>query len=199
MFRRLTLSVLAALSLIVLAPALSGAADTPAATANPQVVVETSLGTIRLELFSKEAPLSVKNFLDYAADKHYDGTIFHRVIPGFMIQGGGFTADLAQKATKAPIKNEAANGLKNKRGTVAMARTQVVDSASSQFYINVVDNGFLDHRDNSMQGFGYAVFGKVVAGMEVADAIAGVKTGMQKGFRDVPLTPVVIKSVRLVK
>jgi peptidyl-prolyl cis-trans isomerase A (cyclophilin A) len=198
MIRRITLLALAAVCLLSLSPALAAAATAPAA-ANPQVVVETSLGTIRIELFGKEAPLSVKNFLDYAAGGFYDGTIFHRVIPGFMIQGGGFTADLVQKQAKAPIKNEAGNGLKNKRGTVAMARTQIVDSASSQFYINVVDNGFLDHRDNSMQGYGYAVFGKVVAGMEVADAIAGVKTGIQKGFRDVPLTPVVIKSVKVVK
>jgi peptidyl-prolyl cis-trans isomerase A (cyclophilin A) len=198
MIRRIALLALSAVCFLALSPASSIAAGTPAA-ANPQVVVETSLGTIRIELFTKEAPISVKNFLDYAADKFYDGTVFHRVIPGFMIQGGGFSADLIQKSTKAAIKNEATNGLKNKRGTVAMARTQIVDSASSQFFISVVDNGFLDQRDQTMQGYGYAVFGKVVSGMEVADAIAGVKTGTQKGFRDVPLTPVVIKSVRIVK
>jgi peptidyl-prolyl cis-trans isomerase A (cyclophilin A) len=199
MIRRISLLILSAVCLLAISPVLSFAASKAAPAANPQVVMETSLGTIRLELFTTEAPVSVKNFLDYAAANYYDGTVFHRVIPGFMIQGGGFTADLVQKQTKASIKNEATNGLKNMRGTIAMARTQIVDSATSQFFINVVDNGALDHRDQSIPGFGYAVFGKVVAGMEVADAIAGVKTGIQKGFRDVPLTPVVIKSVRLVK
>jgi len=166
---------------------------------NPTLVVETSLGTVKIELFQKEAPISVKNFLDYAKSGFYDGTIFHRVIPGFMIQGGGFTADLTMKPTKAEIKNEAANGLKNERGTLAMARTNVVDSASSQFFINVANNEFLNHQPGGPAVYGYAVFGKVTSGMDVVDKIATTKTGIQKGFSDVPVTPVVIKSVKLVK
>jgi peptidyl-prolyl cis-trans isomerase A (cyclophilin A) len=165
---------------------------------NPVVEVDTSLGNIRIELFEKEAPVSVKNFLEYAKAGFYGGTVFHRVIAGFMIQGGGFTPDLKQKATRAPIKNEAGNGLKNQRGTLAMARTGIVDSATAQFYINVVNNDFLNHRDNSQQGFGYAVFGKVTQGMEVVDKIAGVRT-VTRGFPDVPETPVIIKSVKVVK
>lgn len=199
MIRRTTLVLALALMTLLAASPFAMAAAAPAGAANPQVVMETSLGTIRLELFAKEAPISVKNFLDYASSGFYNGTVFHRVIPGFMVQGGGFTSDLTEKKTNPPIKNEATNGLKNKRGTIAMARTQVVDSASSQFFINVVDNGFLDNRNQSPGGFGYAVFGKVLSGMEVADAIAAVQTGIQKGFRDVPLTPVVIKSVKVVK
>ena len=166
---------------------------------NPVVVMETSLGTVKMELFQNEAPLSVKNFLDYTNGGYYNGTIFHRVIPNFMIQGGGFTADMKTKPAKAPIKNEAGNGLKNDRGTLAMARSMMVDSASSQFFINVVNNDYLNHRDNSPQGFGYAVFGKVIEGMDVVDKIAAVKTGMQKGFQDVPETAVVIKSMKVVK
>jgi peptidyl-prolyl cis-trans isomerase A (cyclophilin A) len=161
------------------------------------LLMETSLGNVKLELFAKEAPISVKNFLDYVGSRFYDGAIYHRVIPGFMIQGGGFTADLNQKQTNPPIKNEADNGLKNLRGTLAMARTMVVDSATAQFFINVVDNGALNHRDKTQQGYGYAVFGKVTEGMEVVDKIAAVKTGMQKGFRDVPEIAVVIKSMKV--
>ena len=159
--------------------------------------METSLGNVKLELFAKEAPISVKNFLDYVNSRFYDGTVYHRVIPNFMIQGGGFTADLKQKQTNLPIKNEADNGLKNRSGTLAMARTMVVDSATAQFFINVVDNGSLNHRDKTPQGYGYAVFGKVSEGMDVVDKIAAVKTGTQKGFRDIPETPVVIKSVKV--
>ncbi len=159
--------------------------------------METSLGNVKLELFTKEAPISVRNFLGYVTGGFYDGTVYHRVIPNFMIQGGGFTADLQQKQTNPPIKNEADNGLKNRRSTLAMARTMVVDSATAQFFINVKDNGFLDHRDKTQQGYGYAVFGKVSEGMDVVDKIAAVKTGMQKGFRDVPETPVVIKSMKV--
>jgi peptidyl-prolyl cis-trans isomerase A (cyclophilin A) len=166
---------------------------------NPVVVMETSLGTVKLELFQKEAPISVKNFLDYANSGYYDGTIFHRVIPNFMIQGGGFTADVKPKpGSKAPIKNEAGNGLKNDRGTLSMARTMMVDSATAQFFINVVNNDYLNHRDDSPQGFGYAVFGKVIEGMDVVDKIAAVKT-VRKGFPDVPETTVVIKSVKVLK
>lgn len=166
---------------------------------NPVVVMETSMGNVKLELFEKEAPISVKNFLDYINSGFYSGTIFHRVIPGFMVQGGGFTTDFKQKPANAPIKNEAGNGLNNQRGTLAMARTGVVDSATAQFFINVVNNDFLNHRDNSMQGYGYAVFGKVVDGMDVVDKIAAVKTGFSHGFPDVPEQQVVIKSMKVLK
>ena len=166
-----------------------------AADANPKLVIETSLGNVKVELFQKEAPISVKNFLAYAKS----GTIFHRVIPGFMVQGGGFTASMQEKQTNPPIKNEATNGLANLRGTLAMARTNVVDSASAQFFINVADNGFLNHRAGSPQVFGYAVFGKVISGMEVVDKIVAVQTGVQNGMGDVPLTPVLIKKVTVVK
>lgn len=160
------------------------------------VVIETSHGDIKLELDNEKAPISVKNFLRYAEKGHYNDTIFHRVIKNFMIQGGGMTADLVPKPTDAPIKNEAGNGLKNLRGTIAMARTGVVDSATSQFFINTVDNAFLDHKDESVQGFGYAVFGKVVAGMDVVDKIGNAPTGMRNRFRDVPVETVTIKAVR---
>ena len=165
---------------------------------NPVVTLETSLGNVKIELYEKEAPLSVRNFLDYTKSGFYSGTVFHRVIPGFMVQGGGFTVDLRQKPTDAPIKNEAGNGLKNQRGTLAMARTGIVDSATAQFFINTVDNGFLNQRDTTQQGFGYAVFGKVVEGMDVVDKIAAVRT-VNRGFPDVPETPVIIKSIKLLK
>jgi cyclophilin family peptidyl-prolyl cis-trans isomerase len=160
-----------------------------------KATIETDLGTIELELDEKKAPITVKNFVDYAKSGHYNDTIFHRVINGFMIQGGGFTADMNQKETKEPIRNEAMNGLKNDRGTIAMARTMVVDSATSQFFINLVDNSFLNFRNPSPQGFGYAVFGKVTKGMEVVDAIAKVQTGNKGMHQDVPVKPVVIKKV----
>lgn len=169
-----------------------------AAGKNPVVLMETSMGNVKLELFEKEAPISVKNFIDYADSGFYNGTIFHRVIPGFMIQGGGFTADLKEKSTKAPIKNEATNGLKNTRGTLAMARTSVVDSATAQFFINVVDNAFLNHRNTGMQGYGYAVFGKVLEGMDVVDKIAAVKT-VYKTMPDMPEKNVVIKTIKVLK
>src|SRR3972149_8867242 len=136
--------------------------------------METSLGNIKIELDQAKAPITVKNFLSYVDEKFYDGTIFHRVIGNFMIQGGGFTADMQQKRVKAPIKNEAGNGLKNMTGTMAMARTNVVDSATAQFFINVVDNDFLDHQNTTSQGFGYAVFGKVIQGMDVVEKIKAV-------------------------
>jgi len=160
-----------------------------------KATIETTLGTISLELDDNKAPATVENFAKYAKDGHYDGTIFHRVIDGFMIQGGGFTKDMNQKATREPIRNEAMNGLKNRRGTIAMARTMVVDSATSQFFINLVDNDFLDFRSPTPQGFGYAVFGAVTAGMDVVDAIAKVKTGSIGPHQNVPETPVVIKKV----
>lgn len=161
-----------------------------------KVKIETSLGIIAIELDEENAPVSVQNFLQYVDDKHYNGTIFHRVISDFMIQGGGFTEDLKQKSTKKPIKNEAGNGLKNDRGTIAMARTNVVDSATSQFFINLKDNDFLNHQDDSPQRFGYAVFGKVVEGMEVVDKIAGVETTTKRGMQDVPVYAVTINSVK---
>jgi peptidyl-prolyl cis-trans isomerase B (cyclophilin B) len=166
--------------------------------ANPQVVLETSLGSITLELFEDKAPVTVKNFLDYVAAGHYDGTVFHRVIEGFMVQGGGFDASLKQKPTRASIKNESSNGLSNTRGTVAMARTSVPDSATSQFFINVVDNGFLD-RAQAADRVGYCVFGKVVSGMDVVDKIRTSKTGRKGPFSsDAPLENISIVSAKQV-
>ena len=159
--------------------------------------MDTSLGKIKIELYAKEAPISVKNFLEYANKGFYNGTIFHRVINGFMIQGGGFTQEFHQKPTNAPIRNEAGNGLKNDRGTIAMARTNAPDSATSQFFINVVNNDGLNRP--RPDGVGYAVFGKVIAGMDVVDKIKSVRTGVKMGMPDVPETPVVIKSVTVVK
>ena len=155
------------------------------------------MGTITLELDNEKAPATVANFIEYAKTGHYDGTIFHRVIDGFMIQGGGFTKDMNQKPTGEPIRNEAMNGLKNMRGTIAMARTMVVDSATSQFFINLVDNDFLDFRSPTPQGFGYAVFGKVIDGMDVVDQIAKVGTGDCGPHQNVPTTPVVIRKVTI--
>ena len=181
---------------IVLILLLLCIAVTPA-LAKEVVIIETNKGEITVELDAVNAPISVKNFLAYVDQGFYKETIFHRVIPGFMIQGGGMTADLqARPPTNAPIKNEAGNGLKNMRGTIAMARTGIVDSATSQFFINLVDNKSLDHRDQSSAGFGYAVFGKVVGGMEVVDKIATTPTGMKNRFNDVPLETIVIKEVR---
>lgn len=161
------------------------------------LILKTSEGDIKVELFEKEAPLSAQNFLDYATAGFYSGTVFHRVIDGFMIQGGGFSADMQRKETKAPIKNEGGNGLENKKYTLAMARTSVPDSATSQFFINTNDNGFLD-RAQSSDGVGYAVFGKVIEGTEVVDKIGKVKTGTKAGMQDVPVNPVVIESVEVV-
>lgn len=162
-----------------------------------QVVLETTKGEIVLELYADKAPLTVKNFLNYIEASFYSNTIFHRVIPGFMIQGGGFSRDMQKKnPIQAPIKNEAFNGLKNDRGAIAMARTQAPHSASSQFFINTVDNAFLNYKNQTMSGWGYAVFGKVVKGMEVVDAISKVATGIQGRFRDVPKTPVEIIKAR---
>ena len=166
--------------------------------ANPSVLLSTNLGDITIELDEEKAPITVANFLSYVDDKFYDGTIFHRVIPGFMIQGGGMTADLSHKPTKKPIKNEAQNGLKNDRGTIAMARTMVVDSATSQFFINTVDNDFLNFVAPNSQQFGYAVFGKVTKGMDVVDKIEAVKTGSVSYYRDVPQQTVEILSIRRV-
>jgi peptidyl-prolyl cis-trans isomerase A (cyclophilin A) len=154
---------------------------------------ETTLGEFTVELFEKEAPVTVANFLKYIDDGFFDGTIFHRIVPGFVIQGGGFTEDMSQKRTHPTIKNEADNGLKNERGTLSMARTNDINSATSQFFVNLKDNDFLDHKRGN---FGYAVFGKVTRGMEVIDQIAAVETGRRKGHEDVPLEAVIMTSVR---
>jgi cyclophilin family peptidyl-prolyl cis-trans isomerase len=170
-----------------------GAAPSKPATGKPQVAMLTSKGRIVIELEPALAPVTTQNFIDYVQSGHYNGLVFHRVIAGFMIQGGGFDADLNQKANRPPIVNEGKNGLKNNRGTIAMARTQVLDSATSQFFINLVNNAPLDYPNNG----GYAVFGKVVEGMEVVDAIAAVRTTMKKGMQDVPAEAVVIQSAEL--
>lgn len=163
---------------------------------NMQIIMETSLGTIKLELYSDKAPLTVSNILAYVDAEFYDNTIFHRVINGFMIQGGGFTADMTQKPTKPPVKNEADNGEKNDRGTIAMARTSFVDSATCQFFINLVDNESLNFKSKTDAGYGYCVFGKVIDGMEVVDKIAAVKTANANRHANVPIEPVIIKTVR---
>ena len=154
---------------------------------------ETTLGDITIEMLEQEAPLTTANFLKYVDDGYFDGTIFHRIVPGFVIQGGGFTADMTQKHTQPPVKNEADNGVKNKRGSLSLARTNDINSATSQFFVNLKDNDFLDH---SRGNFGYAVFARVTAGMDVIDKIAAVGTGRRGGFDDVPLEAVIIKSVR---
>jgi len=166
---------------------------------NPQVMLETSMGNIQVELFKGKAPITVRNFLSYIKDSFYDGLIFHRVIKDFMVQGGGMNENLETKKPKYAIKNEANNGLLNKRGTLAMARTAVVDSATCQFFINTVDNAFLDHKGKRDEDFGYCVFGQVLEGMDVVDQIRGVKTGNKSGHSDVPLEPVFIVSARLIE
>ena len=168
----------------------------PDGEVNPVVVMETSEGTVKIELFADKAPKTVENFLGYVDGKFYDGTIFHRVIEDFMIQGGGFTPDMQQKPTKAPVKNEARADLPNDRGTLAMARTSDVDSATAQFFINVKDNDDLNHKDETAKGFGYCVFGKVTEGMDVVDKIKKVRTGKKGPLDDVPVETVTIKSIR---
>lgn len=164
--------------------------------ANPEVLISTNFGDISVELYETDAPISVKNFLDYVDAEFFDDTIFHRVIPGFMVQGGGFTADMNQKETREQIKNEASNGRKNLRGTLAMARTSVVDSATAQFFINLVDNDFLNFKGPSPQTFGYCVFGEVSDGMDVVDKIAAVQTATRGMHQDVPRDNVMINSIR---
>jgi cyclophilin family peptidyl-prolyl cis-trans isomerase len=171
------------------------AEEEAAAAGNPTVVMQTSQGTIEIELWPDKAPISVKNFLSYADQGFYDGTIFHRVIKGFMIQGGGLDKEMKKKTTAGPIKNEADNGLKNTAGTIAMARTPAVDSATSQFFINTVDNQALDHAGPGSR-FGYAVFGKVVSGSDVVQAIESTQTTVRAGMKDVPSEPIVIESVK---
>jgi cyclophilin family peptidyl-prolyl cis-trans isomerase len=184
-----------AFMIISVAAAFIAVAAIPLQAANPRVLMKTSKGDITIELFQDKAPLSVKNFLSYVEDRYYDGLIFHRVIKGFMIQGGGMTPDMHEKSSKPPIKNEASNRVNNDRGTLAMARTMDIDSATCQFFINLVANDFLNHVPNDPEKFGYAVFGKVAAGMDVVDAIASVPTGTKSGHRDVPREPVTILSV----
>lgn len=180
--------------------ALAFVVSSTAAASNPQVELATSLGTIVLELNAENAPQTVENFLHYAKSGHYDGTIFHRIIPGFMIQGGGFTAQMQEKPTaRPPIKNEAGNGLRNATGTVAMARTGDPHSATAQFFINVAENAPLDFRAPTREGYGYTVFGKVVKGMDVVQKIVKVPTGTRPPHRDVPLKPIVIERVRLLE
>lgn len=186
-----------ALPLLVAALIVPGQPPAPAASNNPQVVFHTSKGEIVIELYPDKAPKTVENFLAYTRDGFFSGTIFHRVIPGFVVQGGGFTADMEQKPTKAPIANEAGNGLRNYRGTLSMARTMDPHSATSQFFINLVDNPGLDHPGRT--GWGYAVFGKVVSGMEVVDAMAKVQTGNRGPHADVPLEPITVTKAEIKK
>lgn len=167
--------------------------------AQPQVELRTSMGRITLELYPDKAPQTVENFLQYVKNGFYDGTIFHRVIPNFMIQGGGFTPDFSQKKTRAPVRNEAGNGLKNTTGTIAMARTSDPHSATAQFFINIADNDFLNFSAPTQQGHGYCVFGKVIKGMDVVDKIAGVATGPRPPHRDVPLQPVIIERAYVIE
>jgi cyclophilin family peptidyl-prolyl cis-trans isomerase len=177
------------------APA-TGQPVTPAA-GNPVAVISTTLGEITIELFKDKAPVSVENFLQYARDGFYSGTVFHRVVAGYVVQGGGFTAKMEEKTTRPPILNEATNGLSNARGTVAMARTRALRSATAQFFINLADNRKLDHRSYSPEEFGYAVFGRVLSGMDVVDRIAALPTHDVGSFEDVPVSPVVIQAVTI--
>jgi cyclophilin family peptidyl-prolyl cis-trans isomerase len=184
---------------LLLSCGVSLGADTAKKGGKPVVLLETSMGDIKVELYPDKAPITVKNFLAYVNEGHYDGLVFHRVIRGFMIQGGGFTPDMKEKRpAHPPIRNEAGNGLRNERGTIAMARTSMVDSASAQFFINVVNNDFLNHKNETPQGFGYAVFGKVMEGMDIVDKIRNVPTGSVKMFQDVPREPVTIRKASVV-
>jgi cyclophilin family peptidyl-prolyl cis-trans isomerase len=184
--------------LLAMAGGVLGAGPLRAADKNPVVEVTTSLGSFKVELYEDKAPITVKNFLSYVDDKFYDGTIYHRVIPDFMIQGGGMESGMKEKSTKEPIKNESYNGLKNDRGTLAMARTNLPDSATAQFFVNLKDNDFLN-KAKARDGVGYAVFGKVTDGMDVVDKIAQVETGDRGPHQNVPTKDVVIKSIRRVK
>jgi cyclophilin family peptidyl-prolyl cis-trans isomerase len=191
--KALMISILIFLGVVLVA----GAADKP--VDNPKVVLDTSKGKIVLELYLQRAPETVVNFLGYVDAKFYDGTIFHRVIPKFMIQGGGFTVFMQRKPGKKPIKNEADKGLKNDRGTIAMARTGDPHSASAQFFINSANNDSLNHKNKTQQGWGYAAFGRVIEGMDVVDAISAVKTTRRESYQDVPVEPVAIRTARRLK
>jgi len=181
--------------LLLQAPAPGTVQNPPSPAPNPVVVVETTVGSITIELLPAQAPDSVENFLEYVRDGFYTGTIFHRAVSGYVIQGGGYTPELVEKSTRPPVHNEATNGLTNQRGTVAMARTRAVRSATSQFYINLANNAQLDHHGLAPDDYGYAVFGRVIAGMDVVDRIAAAPTESREGMDDVPVTPVVIKSI----
>ena len=198
---RNTIALAATMALLLASPTAGTAADDAATakTANPVVIIKTSKGTIEAELFKNKAPITVANFLEYVNSGFYNGTIFHRVIPSFMIQGGGFDTDLKKKPTQAPIKNEAANGLKNEPGTLAMARTGVVDSATAQFFINTKNNQFLNHKDTTQRGYGYAVFGKVISGMDVVKSIEDVKTARTRVSEGQPVENVIIESISVKK
>ncbi len=195
----LELPAMKTLTCVLLLLPFLAAVTASAQSANPSVVVKTSMGSFTIELFQDKAPDTVKNFLLYVDEGFYGGTIFHRVIDGFMVQGGGLDANMTKKQTRKPIVNEAGNKLKNTVGTVAMARTGEPNSATAQFFVNVKDNAFLDYRDSSADGIGYCVFGKVTSGMDVVEKIKAVPTGVKGGMRDVPVTPVVIESVTRVK
>ena len=191
--KKLPLFTALGFTLLTVVPGGAGAAD------QPRVLMHTNMGDIVIELYPEKAPKTVDNFLRYVKEGHYDGTVFHRVIPNFMVQGGGFGQDYKQKPTHEPVNNEANNGLKNKRGTIAMARTSDPHSASAQFFINVVDNDFLDHTDPTPRGWGYAVFGTVVEGMDVADKIAKTPTGAAGPFpKDAPREAIVIEKATVV-
>jgi cyclophilin family peptidyl-prolyl cis-trans isomerase len=181
------------------APATPAAPALEPAPGNPVVRVSTSLGDVTIELFKAQAPISVANFLSYVSEGFYEGTVFHRVVRGFAVQGGGFTPELVEKRTHPPIQNEATNGLKNLRGTVAMARTRALRSATAQFYFNVGNNAGLDHRGYAPDDFGYAVFGRVLSGMDVVDRMAAVPTHVAGGMEDVPVDPVIIKTVKVLR
>ncbi|MDG6778177.1 peptidylprolyl isomerase [Thiomicrorhabdus sp. zzn3] len=199
MMRRAFLTVSLALAALFIAPVSWAQSDTESKSDNPQVLMETNFGSILIELYPDKAPETVENFLAYVKEGFYDGTIFHRVIPNFMIQGGGFTPDMNKKRTRAPIKNEADNGLRNQIGTIAMARTNDPHSATAQFFINVAQNSFLDFREKTARAYGYAVFGRVIKGMKVVNQIRQVRTGFKNGHGDVPLEPVIIEKVRQIK
>ncbi|MGH8550346.1 MAG: peptidylprolyl isomerase [Methylococcales bacterium] len=186
------------LSCLILLPTLCYAGD-QTMPSYPKVMLQTSLGKIVIQLDPEKAPISSRNFLEYVKAGFYDGTIFHRVMPGFMAQGGGFDTGFNQKPTRDPIRNEADNGLKNVRASVAMARTSIPDSATSQFFINTVDNGFLDHTSPTVQGWGYAVFGQVVEGMDVVRQMENVSTGSRNGHQNVPLTDIVIEKATVLQ
>ncbi len=192
---RLTLLAL----MLFLTTTLSFAKENTMSDSSTKVKLTTSLGAFTIQLNTEKAPVSAANFLTYVKEGFYNGTIFHRVIPGFMAQGGGFDTSFTQKAVHAPIKNEADNGLLNKRGTLAMARTNVVDSATAQFFINYKDNGFLNYSSPTSSGWGYAVFGEVIGGMDVVDAMAQQPTGNRGGHQDVPKTDIVIEKAEVVE